>query len=154
MFYKEHYHEDPDAFHKAHHKYMNWSHDYTHFQHQQGVIVEADRERSIFKFDLEVMETLEYFLTNHKQLGRKKSLEYAFDVVRSFRDKLIRDIAEYNAVIIPELERRIEDNEYFKEHDYFRDVDPIGFKNISWKEYLDKRCNIGTNNGPVKFRVF
>ena len=35
--------------------------------------------------------------------------------------------------VIPELERQVEDNEYFKQNNYFEDVDELGYKNLSWE---------------------
>lgn len=148
-FYEEHYYEDPNLFHQAHHKYLDWSQDYLFFQHNQETIAGVDRERNIFEFHLEIIETLESFLKDYKQFEAKELLDYSLELVKTFKNRLNKDITEYNTVILPELERSIEENEYFKENDYFQDLDPIGYKNISWREYLTKRRNIGTNNGPV-----
>lgn len=147
-FYKEYGREDPNLFHQAHHKFLDWSHEYTHFQHYQGLIAEADREKDIFKQQLEVMEGLDLMLKNYKDFRDETSINNALEIVEIVKTRLSNQVKEYDE-IIPELEQQLEENEYFKKHDYFQDVDPIGYKNISWKEYLTKRCNIGTNNGPV-----
>lgn len=146
-FYKKHQREDPHTFHKAHHDYLNWSHDYTYFQEHQGTIAYADREKEMFQDGLKIIEFIESSLHLYRECKDEDFMEHALELIGTCKKRLNHDIKHYTEDLIPELERQIEENEYFREHDYFQDVDPIGYKNISWKEYLAIRCNIGTNNG-------
>lgn len=141
-FYKEYSGEDPNVFHQAHHKFMNWSHDYTYFQFFQFMIATADREKDIHEFHLEIVETLKSLLNNYQQFQEKEFLDYALRLVEAFNERLSKDLTEYNNEIIPGIKQKVMDNEYFKEHDYFKDVDPLGFKNITWDEYYAQKCKL------------
>lgn len=141
--------DDYYRFHRAHHKYLNWSTDYTHFRGYQQLLAGADRERDIYKQELKVMDTLNYLLENYKTLGFDFTIENALKVVKTIKKRDETTIKEYDETI-PQLEQQVEDDEVFQKNNYFRDVDTLGYKDLSWRKVLDYMCNIRTNNGPVK----
>lgn len=155
-FYDEHYREDPNSFHLAHHKFLKWSHDYTYFQHQQGIIAFTDREKIIYESHLEIIETLEYCLKVYKEycLNEQNDKEFSdfFDhmlvMVSKFKIRLNNEVRSLEDVI-PEIEKIVEDNEHFKEHDYFQDIDSIGYKNLTWDKFYNQ-MEILRKNPPIK----
>ncbi|MGA2676999.1 MAG: hypothetical protein ABSE83_08920, partial [Methanobacterium sp.] len=130
--YKNGYRKDPNLFHDTHYKFIYWTTDYMFFQQLQALIASADREKSIVKFDLKVMEALEYFLINYQENRSENSIVRALNVVQSVKNRYVKGMKEFEWVI-PELERQVEDNEYFKQNNYFEDVDELGYKNLSWE---------------------
>ncbi len=149
-FYKENAEgNDYYKFHKAHHKFLNWQTDYIYFRQYQHLLAEADRERDIYKFELQVMDTLDHFLENYKTLGFDFTIDNALKVVKIVKERAETAIKDYDETI-PQLEQQVENDEYFQKNNYFRDVDNLGYRDLSWKEFMDYMCNVGTNNAPFK----
>lgn len=136
-------------FHNAHHKFMDWTTDYVYFQRYQDVLAGADRERSIYKSNLQMIETLEYLLENYDELGHDFTMDNSLKMLKMVKDKTETTIKEYNETI-PQIEQQVEDNEYFRKNNYFQDVDSLGYKNLSWKKFMNYRCN--NPNIPSKIK--
>ena len=149
-FYKENaIGEDYYSFHRAHHKYLSWSTDYVYFQGFQQLLAGADRKREIYKRELKVMNTLEFILKHHEELGPDFTISKCLWAVSKVRKRYETTIKEYDETI-PQIEEQVETNEHFQKNNYFQDVDTLGYKDLTWKKLLDYMCNVGTNNGPVK----
>lgn len=146
-FYNEHAEgTDYYTFHNAHHKFLDWQTDYIYFRQYQHLLAEADREKDIYKFDLQIMETLEYLLRHQKELGSDFAIGKTLEVVSKVKERAKTAIKEYDETI-PQLEQQVETDANFKKNDYFKDIDNLGYKNLSWNEYLVGICNTGTKNG-------
>jgi hypothetical protein len=151
-FYKENaIGENYHSFHKAHHKFLDWSTDYVHFQRYQQLLASADRERDIFKSELQVIKTLDYLLDNYKTLGFDFTMDNALEIVKIVKERTEKTIKEYDETI-PQIEQQVEDDEYFHKNNYFQDMDVLGYRDLSWKKFRGYMFNIGTNNGPVKHK--
>lgn len=125
--------EDYYSFHRAHHKYLDWSTDYTHFRGYQQLLAGADREREIYKQELKVMNTLEFILKHHEELGPDFTVNKCLELVSRVRKRDETTVNEYNETI-PQLEQQVEDDEVFQKNNYFQDVDTLGYK-----DYLGKK---------------
>lgn len=141
--------EDYYSFHKAHHKYLSWSADYIHFRGFQQLLAGADRERDIYKQDLQAMDTLKFILEHHEELGLDFTINESLRLVNRIKKRDESTIKEYDEMV-PQIEQQVEDDKYFEKANYFQDVDTLGYKDLSWKKVLNYMCKIETNNGPVK----
>ncbi len=139
------------SFHQAHHKFLDWNIDYVHFRGFQQVLASADRERDIFKSELQVMDALDHLLENYKTLGFDFTIDNALEMVKIVKKRTEKTIKEYDETI-PQVEQQVETDKYFKKNNYFQDVDNLGYRDISWKEFMEYMCNVGTNNSLVKHK--
>lgn len=134
--YRENSYKDPNLFHKAHHRYLDWHTDYLYFQMQQDLIANAKREEEHRKNDLDFIKSTTFLLRFSMDNKDNETIEWVLESLEKWIKHRVEELSEYPG-IIKEIEDNIETNEFFKEHNYFKDVDPIGFRDLSWKKYTD-----------------
>ena len=136
--YKENYYKGPDLFHESHHRYLDWHTDYLYFQMQQDLIANAKREEEHRKKDLDFIKSIKFLLRLSMENKDNETIEWVLESLKKWIKHRDEELSEYPR-IIKGIEDTIESNEFFKEHNYFKDVDPLGFRDLSWKRYGDAK---------------
>jgi hypothetical protein len=97
------------------------------------------------------MDALDHLLENHKTLSFDFTIDNVLKIVKIVKERDETAIKEYDETI-PQIEQQVEDDEYFQKNNYFQDMDVLGYRDLSWKKFMNYMCNIGTNNNPVKHK--
>jgi len=147
-FYKDNYHKDKDLFHKSHHKYLDWYSDYMYFKMLQELIARAKKEEEYQNQELVFIEYIELCIEIYQYSKDEKLLKNILNVVKPRRQRLKDNLNDFPDVI-KAMESQIEDNKYFKEHNYFEDVDPLGYKELDPELWYKVTVNQWSNNGPI-----
>lgn len=143
QLYEDKYLKDMDLFHKSHHKYLDWFGDYHWFMDFQDLIANAKREQHLRENDLTIFKSILQLLILYQESKNENSLKKLIESVEIVVNKRDEELSEY-PMIIEGLESQIEKNQIFKDHDFFQDVDPLGYKDFSWEEFMDVKCNMAS----------
>lgn len=147
-FYKRYQREDLQAFNNAKWKFIHWWNDYQCFKQYQDSLADADREYKSRKNDLTIIECISEMLLIYKESKDEEQLNRLIDILASVIEKWTDEISDY-PLIISSIESEVENNHYFKDNNYFEDVDQLGYKNIDWKTYFEYRTKVNSNGGPI-----
>lgn len=148
-FYREHYQEDPDLFHKAHHKFLDWYSDYQYFMQHRELLISAKRDQSYLAGDMNLIIYIKQYIESYLKTEDKKQLTILLKMLKERENSTFRELLEMNDVI-QDIMVQIESNQFYKKHDYFQDVDPLRFRDLSLESYFNVRGNSWSNNGPEK----
>lgn len=149
-FYKENYRLDPDTFHSAHHKYLNWYSDYQCFERHRSLIINARMDLNRLIYDAKLLDHVDESINSYLESGDKQELYNLLDELYEKKESNYKESLDLCDTILT-IEDQIKEDETYEQHNYFQDVDPLGFKDLNPRKYFDFMCNISSNNGPVKF---
>ena len=100
-----------------------------------------DQERMFLQYIEKCIET--YLQTKDEEI-----LKNVLKVLKPRKKWLYDNLNDFPNVI-KAMETQIEENKYFKEHDYFEDVDPLGYKNLDPELWYEITVNQWSNKGPI-----
>ena len=147
-FYKINHQKDEDLFHKSHHKYLNWYYDYLYFTMLRELIARAKKEQESQDQERMFLQYIEKCIETYQHTKDEEILKNVLKVLKPRKKWLYDNLNDFPDVI-KAMETQIEENKYFKEHDYFEDVDPLGYKNLDPELWYKITVNQWSNKGPI-----
>ena len=123
-FYRNNYNKDVDLFHKSHHKFLDWYFDYLYFMMFRELIARAKKEQKYQDQEILFLQYVESCIETYQHTKEEILLKNVLRVLKPRKHRLNDNLNDFPDVI-KAMESQIEENKYFKKHDYFEDVDPV-----------------------------
>ena len=113
------------------------------------LIARAKKEQEYQDQEFIFIQYVESCIETYQYTKDEKLLENVLKVLKPRKQRLDDNLNDFPDVI-KAMESQIEENKYFKKHDYFEDVDPLGYKELDPDLWYKITVNQWSNNGPIK----
>lgn len=147
-FYDTHSIKNPELFHEYQHKFIDWFFHYTCFREFQAILALAERDKKALESELKKTKNLKKLFKEKQKEIDNKELDKLLNQVETIIKELNNKIKNFS-IEISEIEAEIEKNKDFILYNFFEEVDPIGYKNINWIDWINSKEKICYMKGDI-----